>query len=70
MMPNNENEIFYIVGAILTILVNVPEIIRQININLKFNEAINHHKILWLGCIKKALRIILNAFFLQKLIPL
>lgn len=55
MMPNNENEIFYIVGAILTILVNVPEIIRQININLKFNESIKHHKILWLGCQKKRL---------------
>lgn len=54
MMPNNENEIFYIVGAILTILVNVPEIIRQININLKFNESIKHHKILWLICRKSA----------------
>lgn len=43
-MSNIENEIFYIIGAIMTILVNIPEIINQININLQFNRFINHHK--------------------------
>lgn len=46
-MPNIENEIFYIIGSIMTILVNFPGIIEQINFNLKFNRSLKRNKILW-----------------------
>ncbi|OOM81965.1 hypothetical protein CLPUN_06800 [Clostridium puniceum] len=45
-MSNNESEIFYIIGSIMTILANVPEITGHIKIKLQLNEFIKHHKIL------------------------
>lgn len=45
-MSNNESEIFYILGSIMTILVNIPEIIQKIKIKLQLNKFIKHHKIL------------------------
>lgn len=43
-MSNIESEIFYIIGSTMAILVNLPEIIKQINLNLQSNVFINHNK--------------------------
>jgi len=43
-MSNIKSELFYIIGSAMAILVNIPEIIKQINIKLQFNSFINHHK--------------------------
>jgi|GEM_PF-5414453 len=45
-MSNNESEIFYIIGSVMTILVNIPEIIKRIKIKLQYNKFIKHYKIL------------------------
>ncbi len=45
-MSNNENEIFYIIGSIMTILVNLPVTIKLIKFKLQLNESIKHQKII------------------------
>lgn len=45
-MSNNESEILCIIGSIMTILANLPEIISKIKIRLQLNRFIKHHKTL------------------------